>query len=101
MTFILSISRASGRSYIREMICETSYLHGQVCLPLREPPQYEVDLPGILRLLQQAFLDVLEDLRLGQVAHLVHVRVGLLLRGCFSLKVLRNTHILVPAQIYK
>ena len=83
------------------MICETSYLHRQVRLPLCEPPQYEIDLPRILRLLQQAVLDVLEDLRFGQVAHLIHIRVGLVLGRCFSLKVLRNTHILVPAQIYK
>jgi len=68
-----------------------------VCLPLREPPQYEIDFPRVLRLLQQAVLDVLEDLRLGQVAHLVHVRVRLVLETRLLLALLvdwRNTHIL-------
>ncbi len=78
------------------MRCETSYLHGQVCLPLREPPQYEIDFPGILRLLQQAFLDVFEDLCLGQVVHMVHIRIGLVLEGGLLLALVhrRNTHIL-------
>ena len=67
-----------------------------MCLPLREPPEYEIDFPGILRLLQQAVLDVLEDLGLGQVAHLVHVRVGLVLEPRLLLALVdwRNTHIL-------